>query len=234
MRLKEPFRGLYLVGGHSVFHIALLIVSIVVLGFPTTVDDYNWEYNHTVNLLRLAHTIDWFFAILKFLGSSPQAYMKHCFTYKILDTIKMVIYLGAVLYAIFHETHMDQSDVIINGGFWVRHAEVWIRIELVVFFMQIFSSTIFLFFVQIRAELGRDNDPNHTRYLSDALRYYQDDLAWFSYNFVCLCFHCWMVLKYYQRPSKDDTQKKFIYTFSMVAFNILKLIFIVPYRTDTR
>ena len=34
MRLKEPFRGLYLMGGHTIFHVALLIAGIIILGFP--------------------------------------------------------------------------------------------------------------------------------------------------------------------------------------------------------
>ena len=234
MRLKEPFRGLYLVGGHSVFHFALLIVSFLILGFPETVDSYNEEYNKTVNLLRVAHAIDWFFAILKFLGSSPQAYSKHCFTYKILDTIKMVFYLGAILYAIFHETHIDTNEILETGGFWIRHAEVWIRIELIVFFMQILCSSLYLFIVQIRGELGRNNDPNHSRYLNDTLRYYNDDLAWFSYSFVCLCFHCWLLNKYIKKPSKDDADKKMTYTCFMIGFSLLRLFFLMPYKTSDR
>lgn len=33
MRLKEPFRGLYLMGGHTAFHAALLVAGIISLGF---------------------------------------------------------------------------------------------------------------------------------------------------------------------------------------------------------
>ena len=35
MRLKEPFRGLYLMGGHTIFHLALLIAGMITLGFPS-------------------------------------------------------------------------------------------------------------------------------------------------------------------------------------------------------
>ena len=34
MRLNEPFHGIVLVGGHVVFHVALLIASIIVIRFP--------------------------------------------------------------------------------------------------------------------------------------------------------------------------------------------------------
>ena len=134
---------MYLVGGHSVFHLALLVVSFVILGFPEEVNNKNEEYLQTVNMLRVAHGIDVFFAILKFLGSSPSAYAKHCFTFRIFDTIKMIIYLGVVMFAIFHETHVT-NESLNNKDFWIRHSEVWIRIELIVFFVQILSSCLFL------------------------------------------------------------------------------------------
>jgi hypothetical protein len=34
MRAKEPFHGIILVGGHVVFHVALLIGSVFVIRFP--------------------------------------------------------------------------------------------------------------------------------------------------------------------------------------------------------
>jgi hypothetical protein len=132
MRLKEPFRGLYLVGGHTVFHFGLLLTSLVSLGFPDKVTSENSDYLFTVNLLRVAHAIDVFFAILKFLGSSPEAFAKHCFTYRILDTVKMFFYLSFIMYAIFHET--QSGDALSSNDWWERHAEVWIRIELIIFF----------------------------------------------------------------------------------------------------
>ena len=135
MRLKEPFRGLYLVGGHHAFHLSLLITSFIVLGFPEKCEEDCTEFLKTVNLLRIAHGIDVFFAILKFLGSSPKAYAKHCFTYKIMDTVKMVFYLGCIMFAIYHETHTKPEEGIKNSDFWIRHSEVWIRIELIIFFI---------------------------------------------------------------------------------------------------
>lgn len=63
-------------------------------------------------MLRVAHAVDIFFGILKVLGSTPKNYAKHCFTFKILDTIKMFFYLATIIYAIYHETHTDTSKAM--------------------------------------------------------------------------------------------------------------------------
>ena len=159
MRLKEPFRGLYLVGGHSIFHFALLVVSLTILGFPEEETKENEEYLYTINYLRVAHGIDLLFAILKLLGSTPKSYAKHCFTFKIMDTFKMIVYTGSIIFAIFHETHT--IDGISNKDFWISHSEVFILLELLVFFGQILCSTIFLFIVQMQGECGVVNDVNN-------------------------------------------------------------------------
>jgi hypothetical protein len=58
--------------------------------------------------------------------------------------------------------------------------------------------------VQINGELGNNNDPNFQRYKSDALKYYDEDIAWFSYSFVMLAVHSAMLYKYTVRPSTHD------------------------------
>ena len=153
MRLKEPFRGLYLVGGRTVFHFALLSVSLIVLGFPTNTNEKNQEFFSAVQYLRIAHGVDVFFAIIQFLGSSPNTYVKHVFTYKVMDSLKMFGYLGAILFAVYHECQITVA-ALSDEDFWIRHAEVWIRIELVVFFVQILCSSVFLIYMQIKGELG--------------------------------------------------------------------------------
>jgi hypothetical protein len=71
----------------------------------------------------------------------------------------MIIYLGVVMFAIFHETHTPEK-VLSDSDFWIRHAEVWIRIELIVFFFQILCSCIFLAVMQCKGEFGKNLDPN--------------------------------------------------------------------------
>lgn len=34
MRLKEPFNGIKLVGGHTLFHFSLLVTGLLIIGFP--------------------------------------------------------------------------------------------------------------------------------------------------------------------------------------------------------
>lgn len=231
MRLKEPFRGLNMVGGHSIFHFALLIVSLVVLSFPEGGENKeNKEYLYTINLLRCAHAVDVFFGILKFLGSTPKNYAKHCFTFKILDTIKMFFYLCSILFAIFHETQPETADALKNKDWWIRHAEVFILIELVIFFSQILCSTFFLIGLQIRGELGYNNDPNFQRFKYDTLTYYQDDIAWFSYMFVNLCLHLEIMLKHWAVPAREDNDLKLIFSFYMIAVCCLKMYLLMPYR----
>lgn len=71
----------------------------------------------------------------------------------------MILYLGTVLFAIYHETHTSEKSLN-DGDFWIRHSEVWIRLELIVFFFQILCSSLFLLAIQINGELGNNNDPN--------------------------------------------------------------------------
>ena len=100
----------------------------------------------------------------------------------------MIIYLGTILFAVFHETKTTVA-ALNDDDFWIRHSEVWIRIELIVFFVQILCSSLYLLVIQINGELGYNNDPNFQRYKNDTLRYYNEDIAWFSYSFVCLILH---------------------------------------------
>ena len=143
MRLKEPFRGLYLMGGHTIFHLGLLLAGFIVLGIPEK-NDINEDLVFTVNMLRLSHGIDIFVAILKFLGSSPEAYAKHRFSLRMFDTIKLFVYVGSVMYAIFHESNYLKEKEH-DRAQWSVHAEVWLLMELLVFFGQVLCSVFFLF-----------------------------------------------------------------------------------------
>jgi hypothetical protein len=91
-------------GGHTIFHLALLFAGLIVLQFPSKGDDDNINDTiDTINMLRIAHGLDLFFALLQFLGSSPKYYHMHRFSFRVMDTIKLFIYLGAIMYAVFHE-----------------------------------------------------------------------------------------------------------------------------------
>ena len=118
-----------------------------------------WDCIDTINMLRIAHGLDLFFAIIQFLGSAPHYYHKHRFTYRVLDTLKLFLYLGAVMYAIFHEQQyaaIKFVDTSPSQDFlaWYEKAEWWILIELLVFFGQVLCSVFYLLGMQIKGEFG--------------------------------------------------------------------------------
>ena len=130
MRLKEPFRGLYLMGGHTIFHLSLLFASLIILWIPQSDDAQLKDTIETINQLRIAHGLDIFIAIIKFLGAAPHFFHKHRFSYRVLDSVKLFFYIGSVMYAIYHKqkTNYTGNDV------WYTKAEYWILVELLVFF----------------------------------------------------------------------------------------------------
>jgi len=229
MRLKEPFRGLYLMGGHSIFHLSLLCAGLIVLGFPETGDDENINDTiYTINMLRIAHGLDLFFAIIQFLGSSPQYFQKHRFTYRVLDTVKLFFYLGAVMYAIFHE--QKQVGVELTDLWYVK-AEWWTLVELLVFFGQVLCSVFYLLGQQIRGEFGYNLDPNTKRFTHDALEYYDWDISWFSFIFVMWCIHLFVLVTVGQ--TQTDNVKLFYSAFSLIIRST-HFYFLMPFSTDDR
>ena len=229
MRLLEPFSGLKMIGGHTLFHTVLLLVSLLNLGFPAKTKA-NEEYLYTLNMLRVAHAIDICFAILKFLGSTPKSYPKHCFTFKLLDTLKSFFYLGAIIFGIYHETHTNTQDALNSKDYWINHAELFILIEQLVFFGQILCSTFVLLGYQIRGELGHNNDPNFQRFTVDTLTYYTPEIQWFSFMFVCFFLHLTILTKHYYIPSLNNNTLKLWYGGYMVTFNLLRMVLLMPYR----
>jgi hypothetical protein len=188
----------------------------------------------TLNLLRAAHALDIFFSILKILGSTPKNYAKHCFTFKILDTIKMFFYLATIIYAIYHETHTNTTKTLNDGDYFISHAEVWILIELVVFFAQTLCSTFFILGMQIRGELGHNNDPLFQRYKVDALHYYQQDIDWFAYMMVLLCLHIEILTKHLAVPSKNNNTLKEAFSAYMIIFSLVRMGCLMPLRYSDR
>lgn len=130
------------------------------------------QFNETlkvINQFRLAHSIDIFFAIIMFLFSAPKHFHKYRFTFRVFDTIKLFVYMGAILYAIFFE---QKYLTKIKNDPWEEQASMWIIVELLVFFGQVLCSVFFLIGMQIRGEFGYDLDPHRKRYLHDTLTFY--------------------------------------------------------------
>ena len=228
MRLKEPFRGLYLMGGHTIFHVALLIAGIIILGFP----DESAENKNTllvVNLLRVSHGLDIIIAIFKYAGSSPSAYAKHRFTLRAFDTMKLFTYVGSALYTIFHESHKKPSE-----DKWIRHAEIWIFLEMLVFFGLIISSIFYLFGVQIKGLMGHNMDPLFERFKSDALEYYHDDVTWFSFIFVMWMIHLYILVQRLKFDDDGDMDIKTFFSAYMLILRSSHLYFLLPFKSQNR
>ncbi len=49
-----------------------------------------------------------------------------------MDTASMFVYLLATMYALFHE--LQTTSALLNSNHWIRTAEMWILVEMVVFF----------------------------------------------------------------------------------------------------
>ena len=129
-------------GGHTIFHLSLLFASLIVLWIPQSEDAHLKDTIETINQLRIAHGLDIFIAIIKFLGSAPHFFHKHRFSYRVLDTVKLFFYIGSVMYAIYHK--QNTSDVGIVDTEWYTKAEYWILVELLVFFGQVLCSVFYL------------------------------------------------------------------------------------------
>lgn len=88
--------------------------------------------------------------------------------------------------------------------------------------------------IQINGELGRNNDPNFQRYKNDALKYYNEDIGWFSYSFVCFVVHSAMLYKYTLRPSDHDQTKKTGLTIYMIILSLVRIVLLQPYKQANR
>lgn len=56
MRCNEPFGGIVLVSGDLVFHVALLMASIIIIQFPKD-EEYNRDFMFFINLFRVGHGV---------------------------------------------------------------------------------------------------------------------------------------------------------------------------------
>jgi hypothetical protein len=238
MRLKEPFRGLYLMGGHTIFHFALLVAGLVVLGFPEVdAGKKNEDIILTMNLLRLSHALDIFFAILKFLGSAPHNYVKHRFSFRVMDTVKLFVYVGSVMYAIFHEQQylkrLKKAEKPEEDE-WNQRADVWILLEMLVFFGQVLCSVFFLMALQCKSVMGHNLDPTFSRFKTDALEYYEEDISWFSFIFVMWGTHLFILGKRVNATGKEDNDIKTFFSAYQLILRSTHLYFLMPYRNAER
>ena len=100
MRAKEPFAGIILVGGHVVFHVALLIGGIFVIRFPEA-NDKNRQLLLLIDWFRAAHVLNVLYMIVDYCLSAPDKFAKFMFTQKLFETISMFSYFVVAMYALW-------------------------------------------------------------------------------------------------------------------------------------
>lgn len=105
---------------------------------------------------------------------------------------------------------------------------------MVVFFAQILCSAIYIFGIQIKGELGHNNDPHCQRFKYDALSYYKEDIDWFAYMLVLLALHIWILTKHMAIPSKVDNTLKEVFSGYMIVFSLIRMMCLMPYRYNDR
>lgn len=109
MRTNEIFQGFILVGGHVVFHVALLLASLFVIRYPEATD-LNKRYLDFIEMFRYAHGANLFYQLVEYILSSKENFKKYMFTEKLLETASDIIYFYVAMYALWGISKYDLAD----------------------------------------------------------------------------------------------------------------------------
>ena len=108
MRTNEPFHGIILVGGHVVFHVGLLVASLLIIQFPERTEA-NTHFLDYINYFRLAHGVNVLYKALDYCLSAPDKFAKFMFTQKMLETISMFAYFITAMFALWGVSKFEVS-----------------------------------------------------------------------------------------------------------------------------
>jgi len=98
---------------------------------------------------------------------------------------------------------------------------------MLVFYLQIFSAVLYLFYIQMRGQLGyTERKYVRDRYRADALEYYEIDIFWFSFNFVNLGLHVYTIFEIW----KDLKNNLMLSVFILAIYRILSIFLLSPFR----
>lgn len=186
MRVKEPLNGFRKSQGHIIFHIALLIGSLVVLDIndskppaPGTCATSEVETAEEINIL------------LQFIrGMHAFLICSHCLRLvmdseendlivKLFRVLEIFIFLGTILYQQFYVLLYPPQKC---EDIFVFLTKGWMMMELFVFYSMAINAAVFLGYIQLRGIFGyKDLEANRNRYKYDALDYYEIDIEWSSF-----------------------------------------------------
>lgn len=227
MRAKEPFHGIILVGGHVVFHVALLIGSVFVIRFPE-ITETNRDLMQLVDWFRAAHLLNVVYYLVDYCLSAPERFHKFMFTQKLFETISMFTYFVVAMYALWSISKIISDEM--PDDKLLQKARVWLFIEIAGFHLQIFAAAFLLFYVQCKGMFGKTLQPTSKRHKSDALGYYMEDISWFNLIFVTLFVHALSFQSNTAEGNKTSEPIKLAYSCLMFASRLLQLYFFMPLR----
>ena len=110
MRVNEPFAGINFVHGGLVFHIALLIASIIVIFFTEDEpDDHGFMF--LINVFRAAHVVTIIYRLVEYvIDRSEGQFVSFIFTQKIAETLSMCLYFMTAVYSLWYMSKHDPFE----------------------------------------------------------------------------------------------------------------------------
>lgn len=233
MRPREPFNGFKSAQGNLIYHIALLVGSLVVIEVNPTANNEKEEMcKLLINWIRAMHL----YVIFSTYISSLLDTVENDLFGKYFNTIELIVYQGTVFYELFFLLH---NPLIKETEGFEKIAKEWVIIEMIIYFFQIFNTAIFLLYIVIRGELGKTDNKikdRNRRAAFDPIEYYWIDIQWLSFQLVMLFLHFTVL---YIRVTYDDKAfRSFDPTVSILIMLVLEralqLFFFNPFRGQNR
>lgn len=153
MRTNEPFHGIVLCGGHVVFHVALLLASLIIIQYPerTAVNTNFLDY---IEYYRWAHIVNILYKVTDYCLSSPTKFHRFMFTQKTFETVSMFSYFLVAMYSIWAISKHDVEATDLAKDKMLQKERTWLFIEISGFLLQIFSGAFFLMKIQFKGLFG--------------------------------------------------------------------------------
>lgn len=94
----------------------------------------------------------------------------------------MFVLMGAILYT---TDFLGQIYAIANHESKTQDTVLWLGLEILIFYLQIYSVVIYFFYLQCKNQ----HDETNTRFQSDMLDFFQVDVNWFTLLFMMFVLH---------------------------------------------
>lgn len=231
MRCNEPFGGIVLVSGDLVFHVALLVASLIVIQFPKY-EEWNANQMFFIDMFRWGHGISIIYRIIEWrLQKAGEYFHSFIFTQEFAKTITTFFYFIVAVYALWGLGHYTVTDEEIKEHDFLSKIRTWLAIEIWSFILQIFSAAAFLFINQIKGVFHLVQHHNDNRHKSDALAHYIREIQWFNLIFVTCGIHIIAIVFTCGGVNATFEAAKVAYSGVMVFQRLLQFWFLMPLKT---